>query len=86
MTTLLILRVNGEVIARCDARCYDAQHEEHCVCVCLGRNHGVGFVTANNQSISGIDELTKEAKKKHGRAAEVECKAAAYQLNLFSGL
>ena len=85
MTTLLILKVNGEVVSRCDARCYDADWEEHCGCVCLGRNHGVGLEKARNQSIIDLDELTREAMKKHGKTAWIECRAAGYQLALWEG-
>jgi hypothetical protein len=86
MTTLLVLTVNGEVVSRCDARCYGANWDKHCQCVCLGRNHGVGLVKARNTAITDLDELTREAKKKHGPTAELECRADAIQLSLFGGL
>ena len=32
---------DGKCLKRCDARCYDAQHDD-CECICGGHNHGKG--------------------------------------------
>lgn len=40
MTTMITVG-NSEGSRRCDATCHDAKHDK-CVCVCGGRNHGVG--------------------------------------------
>jgi hypothetical protein len=41
MTTLLAVYGSEGLIGRCDAKCYEATHPD-CVCICGGRNHGVG--------------------------------------------
>ena len=41
MTTLISVHTSDGESGRCDARRYDAKNE-HCECVCGGRNHGVG--------------------------------------------
>lgn len=46
MASLLIVRRGGDIVAHCDAVCYDATQPE-CVCkACEGRNHGVGYEQA----------------------------------------
>lgn len=40
---------DGELIGRCDARCYNAK-EPHCECICGGRNHGAGLQKAIEQT------------------------------------
>ena len=61
MTALLILRRGGDVVGRCDAACYDAEHED-CVCVCLGRNHRAGFEKAVANTRSYAQEWVAEAR------------------------
>ena len=45
MTLLEEKDASGNVIGRCDARCYRATEPE-CVCICRGKNHGVGISKA----------------------------------------
>lgn len=46
MASLLIVRRGGDIIAHCDAVCYDAT-QPVCVCrACEGRNHGAGLEQA----------------------------------------
>lgn len=46
MTTLLEIRtLDGKLIGRCDARCYDGT-ADRCFCICRGMNHNVGLVEA----------------------------------------
>lgn len=46
MASLLIVRRGGDIVAHCDAICYDAEHDD-CVCKgCEGRNHGAGLEQA----------------------------------------
>lgn len=40
---------DGELIGRCDARCYNAK-EPSCDCICGGRNHGAGLEKAAEQT------------------------------------
>lgn len=39
MTLIEVRSIDGTLIGRCDARCYNAQHPK-CTCVCGGKNHG----------------------------------------------
>lgn len=56
MTTLIVAyRGDGTLIGRCDARCYDAQHED-CHCICGGKNHGKGHAQAlERTSLEALD-------------------------------
>lgn len=46
MASLLIVRRGGDIVAHCDAICYDAT-QPVCVCrACEGLNHGVGLEQA----------------------------------------
>jgi hypothetical protein len=46
VASLLIVRRGGDIIAHCDAICYDATQPE-CVCsACEGLNHGIGLERA----------------------------------------
>lgn len=49
MTLIEVRGVDGKLIGRCDARCYEAQHSE-CTCICGGKNHGRGI----HQAVSNI--------------------------------
>ncbi len=54
MTALIEVRNSSELVGRCDASCYEAQHAP-CECVCRGRNHGAGI----KQATSNIRELAQ---------------------------
>lgn len=43
----------GELLGRCDAKCYDAHPGTRCVCICRGANHAQGEAVALYQA----DEL-----------------------------
>ena len=47
----------GSCQRSCSARCYDAKHDK-CVCICRGKNHGVGFRQANENTEGLKDEMT----------------------------
>lgn len=49
MTLIEVRGKGGELIGRCDARCYNAK-EPHCECICGGRNHGAGLQKAIEQT------------------------------------
>lgn len=46
MATLLAIHWAGGRSLRCDARCYLAQADTECDCVCEGGNHGAGLEDA----------------------------------------
>jgi hypothetical protein len=45
MSTLIAFYNSEGLVGRCDAKCYQA-HERDCLCICGGRNHGVGLFRA----------------------------------------
>lgn len=47
---------DGEQIGQCSARCYDADPETHCRCICGGTNHGFGRLHA----MSTANELASQ--------------------------
>ncbi len=49
MSTLLAVYNSEGCVGRCDARCYLA-HEDKCVCICGGRNHGIGLRLATDNA------------------------------------
>jgi len=55
MTTLIVVGNSQGEVRRCDAHCYNAREPE-CVCICGGRNHGVGF----QQAIQNTAELAEQ--------------------------
>ena len=56
MASLLIVRRGGDIIAACDAVCYDAT-QPVCVCkACEGRNHGAGLETAIANTLTLVAE------------------------------
>ncbi len=40
----------GESLGTCCRKCYDAVPTTKCICICGGKNHGVGRVLAMSQS------------------------------------
>lgn len=60
---------------RCNARCYNAKHEK-CVCVCGGRNHGVGHDKA-------VDNTRQIAEKLYKKFSEVKLGCDILQRRLF---
>lgn len=45
MVLIEVRSLDGKLIGRCDARCYEAQHPR-CLCICGGKNHGGGVSRA----------------------------------------
>lgn len=58
MSTLISVHSEG-CVGRCDAKCYNAKHDV-CVCICGGRNHGVG----HNRAVENTRQLTENLFKK----------------------
>lgn len=56
MTTLIAVYNSDGCIGRCDAKCHNAVHPR-CICVCGGKNHGIGLKEAppNTWEISKED-------------------------------
>jgi len=56
---LLIARkiTTNEVVCRCDARCYNAHHEECIKCCCAGLNHAQGEDRARTNSLTLSEQM-----------------------------
>ena len=66
MTTLIEVRGgDGRLIGRCDARCYEAEHE-HCECICCGQNHGTGLHRAAENTREMAEQWIAEYVERHG--------------------
>lgn len=59
------MSVGDRCIGRCDARCYNAEHED-CDCVCGGLNHGAGEQQAINNTRDCWTEWAKDYAKRKG--------------------
>ena len=59
MTTLITQKKSDGSGSRCDAKCHDAEHEK-CTCICGGRNHGVGFKQAVQNTADDILDIFAE--------------------------
>ena len=68
MSTIIAVYNSEGCVGLCDARCYNAKHDE-CLCICGGHNHGVGFdkATENVYEQVGLrpDDVDKFAAEKH---------------------
>lgn len=60
---------------RCNANCYNAKHEV-CVCVCGGRNHGVG----HDKAVENVRQMQEELFKKF---SEIKLGNDVLQFKLF---
>lgn len=58
MTTLIVEYSGGRIVGRCDARCYDAEHED-CTCICGGKNHGKGKEQALENTANDALDMIK---------------------------
>lgn len=67
MTTLI--HAQGAGAGRCDAKCYDAQHDE-CHCVCGGMNHGMGAGIARDNTAQLAGKMLDQVKARGGYIAE----------------
>lgn len=70
----LIFWADGNRRRRCDARCYNAKHQE-CKCICQGKNHGVGLKQA-------VDNVLKTTPPE-GYEVNREVKFMSEQMNFF---
>lgn len=59
---LLEVKHSDGSIGRCDSRCYDSKKPK-CVCVCGGRNHGVGLSQARLNTESMLESEIMHSKK-----------------------
>ena len=67
MTTLISIHNSDGCQGRCDARCYDATHD-NCNCICGGMNHGKGIDQAINNTAELANQWVEEfTKKKQSR-------------------
>lgn len=60
-----LIDAQGAGAGRCDAKCYDAQHEK-CECVCGGMNHGMGASMARDNTAQLAGELLDQVKARGG--------------------
>ena len=62
---LIEVKSNGKVVGRCDAKCYEAEHDV-CDCCCCGKNHRKGLKQALENTRSNgelmIDQFCAENK------------------------
>jgi len=66
VTTLIEVRGgDGELIGRCDARCYEATTPD-CDCVCGGMNHGAGRSRAIENTRAYAEAMIAEYAACHG--------------------
>lgn len=56
MATLIAVYTSDGCEGRCDAKCYDADPNSECICVCGGRNHGAG----KKQAIENTREMAEQ--------------------------
>ncbi len=78
MTTVLIAHPrDGKTERRCEARCHDAKGKK-CTCICGGKNHGVGFEKA-------LENTFDPAVWDWDHPGEFECVTIPFQLLLFHG-
>jgi hypothetical protein len=82
VASLVVVRRGGDVVAVCDALCYDARHTT-CVCsACGGVNHGVGYDQAVANTRRLHTEWLERARTEHPDVA-FELGADVTQLPLF---
>jgi len=86
MSTLMSMSVGDRCIGRCDARCYDAKHE-NCDCVCGGLNHGAGEQQAIINTRDCWTEWAKDYAKRKGLTRHnTEVSPKVLQFGLFDTL
>jgi len=63
MPTLIRVKDKSGKMLRCDERCYNAKSTK-CVCICGGKNHGVGLIQALSNTVelaaAGLEKLYEE--------------------------
>ena len=74
---------DGELIGRCDARCYNAK-EPACECICGGKNHGAGLERAAEQTRESAEQWIKAYAERLGLAEyEGLVSPQVYQMTIF---
>lgn len=80
---LIEVRNSEGVVGRCDAHCYNAR-EEHCECICGGKNHGAGLQRAIENTREMVDEWIEAYAERLGLAEyEGFVGNKVYQMSLF---
>jgi hypothetical protein len=64
--TLIEAYAGGQLIGRCDERCYDAK-ELNCHCICQSANHGVGLKKALENTRARHEEWKKAERTRRGK-------------------
>lgn len=82
MATLIAVYNSEGCVGRCDARCYNAEHEG-CDCICGGRNHGAGKNRAIRNNEAMCAEWLEDFKRRHPEHGQVEMRKEDVQLGLF---
>lgn len=66
MATLIKVKTKSGKVHRCDVRCYNAKCSK-CVCICSGKNHGVGLKQAVKNTmdlaIADLEEIWEDYLK-----------------------
>jgi len=65
MVMLMEVHTSRGLIGRCDAKCYNALHGK-CICVCNGRNHGVGQKKAMKNTKTNAKKWIAKYKNQKG--------------------
>lgn len=65
MSTMIAVYNSSGCVGRCDAKCYEAT-QPGCVCVCGGKNHGVGQKQAVENTRELAEAWLKEYTHQHG--------------------
>lgn len=63
MATLIAVYNSEGCVGRCDARCYNAKHE-NCNCICGGANHGKGLAKAIDNTREMVDQWLDDYRDK----------------------
>lgn len=84
MTTLIAVYNSEGCVGRCDAKCYNAEHE-HCDCICGGTNHGAGVKKAMENTQELAESWIENWKKEHPdiESSDFEVLPQPVQLELF---
>jgi len=83
MTTLIAwYKSDGTCIGRCDAKCYNAEHEK-CDCICGGANHGAGLCRAVEQSKEHVQMWAQQAMEENDEIHQVVLLPRPVQISLF---
>jgi len=56
MSTLISIRTAQGEVSVCNAKCYEAKHPR-CLCICGGKNHGVGIEQAKQNVLQHQKEM-----------------------------